>query len=168
MLLLIGATSPSAFARDAAEAVHFHGYGAFRIGMTPAQLARSLDRPFNQFAPPNETLAGCYYPQVFFMEDSPVSVMIQAQRVARLDIGDASPAIRTTSGIGIGSDEQAIQQAYAGRVTVSPHHSEAGWHYLTVLSSDGQHGFRFETDGRQVIQFYVGTAQAIGLVEGCG
>ena len=40
-------------------------------------------------------------------------------------------------------------------------------HYLTVRSSDGHYGVRFETEKGKIIGYYAGTYEAIQYVEGC-
>jgi hypothetical protein len=95
--------------------------------------------------------------------------MFAKGRVVRIDV--SSVGIRTASGAGVGDTEAQIKDLYLGRITVEPHHNlpENG-HYLNYSPEnlvDRGYGIVFETDGKVVTEFRVGTLAAIALVEGC-
>jgi len=159
LLLGVGA----AVAADPAR-LGFRSFGKARIGMTETELARALGRPLVHVSPEAEE-EGCYYATVSGLPDA-VGFMMLDRRLARVDV--SGPGVRTISGAEVGSSEDDIRRLYGDRVVTDPHaYMGPEGHYLTVLSSDGRHGLRFETDGQRVTGFYAGRADAIGYIEGC-
>lgn len=55
--------------------------------------------------------------------------------------------------------------AYHRKVKIEPG-AYAG-EYLTVQSSDGRYGIRFEADKNKIAQYYAGRFSAVQYVEGC-
>ena len=97
-----------------------------------------------------------------------IGIMFQDGVVARVDV--VKPGIRTASGAEIGSTEDAVKRLYPGRISVEQHRYDPDGHYLRytpVDATDRPYGMVFETDGKRVTSFRVGTAAAISLVEGC-
>ena len=94
--------------------------------------------------------------------------MIEGGRVVRLDVNSGS--VPTAEGIRVGDTEDRVKSTYGNRVTVTPHTYTAG-HYLTVRTSaqsDSAYRIVFETDGRVVTKYRVGTVPSVEYVEGCG
>lgn len=97
-----------------------------------------------------------------------LGLMFARGLVVRIDI--EGPDFRTASGAGIGDTKERIQRLYRGRIRVERHHYLPDGHYLEyrpVDPADRCYGITFETDGKLVTSFRVGTIEAIALVEGC-
>jgi len=90
--------------------------------------------------------------------------MILEGRLARIDVETAS--VSTAASIKIGDSEAQALRVYGSKMKVEPHKYTEG-HYLTVRSSTGTYGIRFETDAGKITTFYAGSYEAIQYVEGC-
>lgn len=96
-----------------------------------------------------------------------VSVMVDSQRIARVEVRSGTTA--TLEGARIGDSDQRIRRLYAGRVTASPHKYTAG-QYLTVApASPADSAFRliFETEEGRVTRYRSGRLPQVEWVEGC-
>lgn len=94
------------------------------------------------------------------------AIMIQEGYVTRVDV--FQPGIATPEGIRVGNSEARAKQAYGDKLKIEPHaYTGPEGHYLTVRSSDGLYGIRFETDGKKILSFYAGKKAAIAYIEGC-
>ena len=92
--------------------------------------------------------------------------MLLHGRVARIDVNERG--IFTLSGAAVGDAQGSVLRRYGRRLDVSPHaYGVEDSKYLTMFSSDRRQGIRFETDGERVTGYYVGTAEAVQLIEGC-
>jgi hypothetical protein len=140
----------------------FVGLGPLRIGMTEAQIRRTVAGPLQHEGDNDE---GCYYltPQA-----TGLGFMFLESRLARIDMFEGE--WRTVSGARIGSTEEQVRRLYGGRLHIEPHHYNDDGKYLIVLPAAGPYrGYEllFETDGKVVTTFRAGTAEAVTLVEGC-
>jgi hypothetical protein len=70
--------------------------------------------------------------------------MIEDGHFSRVDVD--APGITTTEGVQVGDSEAKALQVYGPRLKVEPHHYIDDGHYLTVRSSNGRYGMRFETE----------------------
>jgi hypothetical protein len=91
--------------------------------------------------------------------------MIIDGRFSRIDVDGAG--ISTSPGIQVGDSDSRVKQVCGSRVKITAHQYIDSGHYLTIRSSDGKYGIRFETDQGKIVTFYAGTYQAIQYVEGC-
>ena len=95
--------------------------------------------------------------------------MFSLGRLVRVDV--YGPGIRTASGVQVGDTEARILEFYGPRIDVRPHHyPPAGAHYMifaAIEPADREFQLLFETDGTAVTRFRIGTAAAVGQVEGC-
>jgi hypothetical protein len=161
--------APAISRPDTAWRLRFDGLGPVRVGMTVDEaraalggdLALTPDNPQHPEGPDR-----CDYPRSARLP-SGVKMMVQGQRVARMEVD--SGAVSTAEGAKIGDTEARVQELYAGRVTVQPHKYTNG-HYLVVRSAaaaDTTHLLVFETDGRVVQRFRAGQKPQVEWVEGC-
>jgi hypothetical protein len=134
--------------------------GPVKIGMTRSQLSAVLGEKLVEEESGNDS---CFF--VHARGQDHVTFMIIDNRVVRTDIN--APGYKTSLGIQVGDSEAHARQVYGSRMKVSPHQYFDTGHYLTVRSSDGRHGVRFETDDGKITTFYAGTYEAIQYVEGC-
>jgi hypothetical protein len=147
-----------------APRVQFGAFGALRVGMSEAQVARAAGSKLVHVAPEAEE-EGCFYGSVRGLPKG-ASLMFNDGRLARIDVFE--PGIRTWSGAEVGMTEQALKQIYKAQLRQSPHaYTGPEGHYLTLLSPNQTLGIRFETDGSKVTGYYSGTAEAIQYIEGC-
>jgi hypothetical protein len=156
-------------AADTAWALRLDGAGPLRIGMTFGEARAALGgdlRMSEELAGLEEGADRCDYPRSARLPAG-VMVMVQGQRVVRVEVD--SGAVATAEGARIGDTEARIQQLYAGRVQVQPHEYTDG-HYLVVrpaAASDTTHLLVFETDGSAVLRFRAGQKPQVEYVEGC-
>jgi hypothetical protein len=139
------------------------GVGPVKIGMSLVQLNSVLHEHFSM--PKDKTDQGCFYvnprnhPQAAFM--------IEDGHLVRVDVN--KHGIQTPDGIQVGDSEARAEKIYGSKLEVAPsqYSGDEGGHYLTLRSSDGSYGFRFETEKGKITTFYSGTYAAIQYVEGC-
>jgi urease beta subunit len=142
--------------------VRFDRVGPVRMGMSLSELNAALHESFS--VPEDKDEQACFY--VEYVKHPGVAFMVQKEHVTRIDVNVSGVA--TAEGIKIGDSESRAIQVYGNKLKVEPHHyTGPEGHYLTVLSSNGRYGIRFETDEGKIVRFYAGQQQAIALVEGC-
>jgi len=146
---------------DEAWVVRPDGVGPVRIGMTLAQLNKALEENFA--APAAKDQADCFY--VSTSKPAKLLFMMLEGRVARIDVRE--PGVKTASGIQVGDSEAKARKVYGSRLKVEPQKYVEHGHYLTVTTSDGRRGIRFEAADGKITSYYAGRDQAIQLVEGC-
>jgi hypothetical protein len=149
----------SCFAADA-WVVRYDGVGPVKIGMTLTELSQALHQ---ELAPDEKDEHGCFY--IDARGHDHVEIMIVDGHVVRVDVG--ARGTTTADGIQVGDSEAHARTVYGARMKVTPHTYIDNGHYLTVRSSDGRYGIRFETENGKIIGFYAGTYDAIQYVEGC-
>lgn len=146
------------------ERVGFSSLGKARIGLSEADLARAFGVPLIHIDPVAEE-EGCYYASARGLSHG-VGLMILDGHLARIDV--FKPGVKTISGAEVGMSEAGLKRLYGSRLVQEPHaYTGPDGHYLTLHSSTGQYGLRFETDGNVVTGYYAGTAEAIQYIEGC-
>ena len=138
------------------------GVGPVKIGMNLSQLNTRLHEKFSM--PDSKDEQRCFYlsptkhPKIFFM--------IVDGRLTRIDVD--GPGVPTAEGIQVGDSEAHALKVYGPRLKVEPHaYTGPEGHYLTVRSSSGRYGIRFETDEGKIVMFYAGRFEAIQYIEGC-
>ena len=142
--------------------------GPIHIGMSAARVRDALREPGASGQESAARQDGCSYLSTAALPPG-VAVMLDGDRVVRVDV--STTTIKTASGVGVGSTEDSVKNAYPDRIAVTPHKYVKQGHYLTYVSHDAPDrdvGMIFETDGTQVTSFRVGTVTAIALVERCG
>jgi len=138
------------------------GVGPVKIGMTLPQLNTVLHEKFSM--PDNKDEQGCFY--VDPAKHAHILFMIVRGRLARIDVDGAG--VPTAEGIQVGDSEKRARQVYGPRMKVAPHaYTGPEGHYLTIRSSNGQYGIRFETEEGKIKAFYAGRFEAIQYIEGC-
>jgi len=98
-----------------------------------------------------------------------VMVMLVRGQVARVDVDSAG--VTSDAGVAVGDSAARVTNAYAGRVTQTPHKYVPGGRYLTVRpipSADPTRRMVFETDNGRVIRFRSGRVPEVEWVERCG
>ena len=139
------------------------GWGKVRIGMTQAQVAKSLGAPLR--GEPIEDEKICVekvsrrFPDMWFM--------FEEGKLTRISVGEKS-RVTTPRGIGAGSTAAAVRKAYGSTL-----HAE--WHkyldrpaeYLTFWTVPKKRGVVFETDRRRRVQTIHAGTQSVQYVEGC-
>jgi len=138
--------------------VRFDGVGTVKIGMSLSQLNAALQRKSDP-----DDVGDCIY--VESTKHPHLKFMIIDGRFSRIDVDGAG--ISTSPGIQVGDSDSRVKQVCGSRVKITAHQYIDSGHYLTIRSSDGKYGIRFETDQGKIVTFYAGTYQAIQYVEGC-
>ncbi len=164
ILTLLAVALASDAVANQQDRVSVDGFKGVRIGMTVADASKAYGSSLTPVAPVPEDARFCYY---IFPGGAigPASFMVVDERVVRIDV--TGRGFLTAAGIGVGSLESEVHEAYAGRVTVSVHpYLEPQEHYLMV---EPQHGFAmiFETDGTKVTSYRAGKIAQVRWIEGC-
>jgi hypothetical protein len=107
--------------------------------------------------------SGCSYAKMNGLPAG-VAVMVEAGKVARVEVRSGSVA--TSNGARIGDSEARIKSLYP-QVTVTPHKYDTAGHYLTVAPSSNNR-IIFETDGKRVVNYRAGVTPQVEYVERCG
>jgi hypothetical protein len=140
--------------------IRYEGAGPVKIGMTLAQLSATLHEKLSEQESGSED---CFY--VTAPGHDHIGFMIVKGRLVRIDV--TAPGIATASGFQVGDSEARALKIYGLRMKVTPHQYVDTGHYLTIRSTDGHYGIRFETDQGKITGYYAGTYEAIQYVEGC-
>jgi len=99
-----------------------------------------------------------------------VSFMLEGGHLSRvnLDYTAKGPSpIKTDKGVGLGSTEDDVKQAYGAALVVKPNRYDPTWHYLVVDDPDHLHAIVFETNGKKVTSIHAGEYPSVGYTEGC-
>ncbi len=151
--VLAGATPP----------ITMRGWGAVKVGMTPAEASAALGSPLEIPQGESAFAAECHYrttagaPGLLFMVEDNRIVRVQTKR----------REYSTPTGVRVGDSEEQAIRAYTGRAEVRPHKYSPSGHYLVILASDGRHAVVVETDKGKVVAIRGGRRPAVEYVEGC-
>jgi hypothetical protein len=137
------------------------GVGPLTIGMTLLQVNKTLHEKFTM--PEDKADQPCFY--VKTTEHPHIAFMIEDGRITRVDVD--APGIFTVKPILVGDCEATAIRAYGQRMEVGPHKYIDDGHYLTIRSSNGRYGIRFETEEGKILSYYAGEFTAVQYVEGC-
>lgn len=138
------------------------GYAGIRIGSEP--------EGFHGYTLTNRRRRRdeCYVTDV---EEAPgLALLVTSGTIKRISIGEhGTSPIKTDRGIGIGSTEASVRQAY-NPLRYTPHKYVASpAAYLTWLDTSHKRGVRFETGtDRRVKIIHVGLMPELDYVERCG
>jgi hypothetical protein len=147
---------------DDAWVLREDGIGPVKIGVGLRELNTILQERFR--LPAEKDDRACFY--VKPKHHPHVAFMILDGRLARIDVDGGN--ISTTGGIHVGDSEMHTLRVYGSKLKVEPsQYTGPEGHYLTLRSTNGRYGIRFETDDSKITQFYAGRFDAIQLVEGC-
>jgi hypothetical protein len=139
------------------------GLGPIRAGMTAEQVMRLADFPGMERKKP----AGeCWYLR-YHGGGTDFDLMIIQDKVVRLELNGAS-TLGTFAGARIGSSEDDLKALYGARLDIQPHKYDEHGHTITMKSSGGDYGLRFETSSGKVTAIQAGPWQHLNYVEGCG
>jgi hypothetical protein len=139
------------------------GLGALAVGRRYAEVAGRAQRPL-LVEDPLQTDGACVYAAFDGLEG--VHALGSEGTVRSVQV--TSDAVRTRSGLGVGSPAADVHAAFPGRVTATPHEYVTGGEYLTFTPVDEPDRLVvFETDGTTVTAFRAGEAAWATLVEGC-
>lgn len=162
--LLLAAVLLCLPAHAASPRLSMTGFGAVRIGASVTELGRALSKQIAPAADADEAKCRYVWPD---NANAEMSFMLLDGRLARIDVD--SPGIYTLSGGAVGDTQASVIERYGPDLRLNPHAYEGPTgKYLTLYSKDKKYGVRFETDGLRVTRYYVGTAEAIQYIEGCG
>lgn len=161
MIVAVAILSLSAAATAASSwCLGMGGLGPIRAGMPVEQALGLADFSGSERRKP----AGeCWY----LRHGSDFALMIIDGEVARVEL-QGSSKLRTFSGAHIGTTEAELAALYGKRLDVQPHKYDPAGHTITMKSSAGDYGLRFETSGGKVTAIQAGSWQHLHYVEGCG
>ena len=165
MLITLAASCTTETRRPASTAwvVTPDGIGAIRVGMTADELRAAVGD-----IPGANPTAECSYVRPSGAPAG-VSVMLARGQVARVDVDSAG--VRSDAGVAVGDSASKVADAYAARMTATPHKYVAGAQYLTVRSASPTDSLRrmvFETENGRVTRFRTGRVPEVEWVERCG
>ena len=138
------------------------GLGPIRAGMTVEQVMALADfSGLERKSPAGE----CWYLH-YRGDSSAFDLMIIGNVVVRLEVKGES-RLHTFSGAAIGTTEDQLKAMYGSRLDIQPHKYDVNGHTITVKSSGGDHGLRFETSAGRVTAIQAGPWEHLNYVEGC-
>ena len=164
VLFAIGAASlAAAVAAAPSWCLGMSGLGPIRAGMTVEQVMRLAD--FSGLERKNAA-GECWYLN-YRGGSSAFDLMIIGGNVVRVELKGES-RLHTFSGAGIGTTEDDLKAMYGARLDIQPHKYDTNGHTITLKSSGGDHGLRFETSGGRVTAIQAGPWEHLNYVQGCG
>ena len=115
------------------------GIGPVKIGMSLSQLNAVLHEKFSK---PTEEWESqeCFY--VKPSRHPHITFMIEDGRVSRVDVDAA--VVAASSGIRVGDSEARALKTYGSALKIDSHQYIENGHYLTIQSSSGRYGIRFQ------------------------
>lgn len=139
------------------------GLGPIRAGMTVEQVIRLADfSGLERKHPAGE----CWYLRYAGGQNN-FELMIIEDQVVRLELKGATK-LGTFAGARIGTTEDELKAMYGARLDIQPHKYDEAGHTITLKSSGGDHGLRFETSRGKVTGIQAGPWKHLHYVEGCG
>jgi hypothetical protein len=177
------ATTAASEARSAAKAVAAQpvlaaeGFGPLRIGMTRAEVVKTLGEDDDPEAVGGPDPASC---DEFRPARAPegLLVMIEEGRLTRISLIDGAK-VKTDLGLGLGATAAAVRAAYGLALQAEPHkYEEAPAEYLSAWARDPPkdeklpapptaRGIVYEVGAKGVVQAISGGGPSILYVEGC-
>jgi opacity protein-like surface antigen len=139
------------------------GLGPIRAGMTVEQVMRLAD--FSGLERRNPA-GECWYLN-YRGGSSAFDLMIIGGVVVRLELKGES-RLHTLGGARIGTTEAELKTLYGSRLDIQPHKYDTNGHTITLKSSGGEYGLRFETSAGKVTAIQAGPWEHLHYVEGCG
>ena len=139
------------------------GLGPIRAGMNVEQVLRLAD--FSGLER-NKPAGDCWYLR-YHGGQSDFDLMIIEDKVVRLELKGASK-LHTFAGASIGTTEEELKAMYGARLDVQPHKYDEAGHTITLRSSGGDYGLRFEASHGKVTAIQAGPWEHLNYVEGCG
>lgn len=153
------APTPMALPVGSANIIGLEGLGDLKIGQAVPQGSSWAERGA-QIPGGCKTVSSPDYPGAY--------AIVEGGKVRRITIGKSAD-VKLVEGIGVGSTEAEVKQAFPG-FRAEPHkYEEAPAKYLTAPGAEkGGPALRFEIgrDGK-VSMIHVGTMPVLGYVEGC-
>jgi hypothetical protein len=131
--------------------------------MTVEQVLRLADfSGLERTAPAGE----CWYLR-YHGGRSDFDLMIIGGKVVRVELNTTS-TLKTFAGAHIGTTEAELRTLYGSRLDTQPHKYDPSGHTITMKSSSGEYGLRFETSHGKVSAIQAGPWEHLNYVEGCG
>jgi hypothetical protein len=162
-LVCLAALAFGGVASAATWCVGMGGLGPIRSGMSVEQVLRLADWPGMERHKP----AGECWHMNYRGGGADFDLMIIKGVVVRIELAGASN-LHTFAGAHLGSTEEEIKRLYGPRLDIQPHKYEETGHTMTLRSSGGDFGLRFETSHGKVTAIQAGPWQHLNYVEGCG
>ncbi len=145
------------------------GLGDVQVGWDIDRLGRQLhDKlPYNPYLN-----RGCGIVTAKQQEAYGITYMIEDKILTRINVDyygtDPRPLeIKTEAGVGLGSSEEDLAKAYAGKMRVEKNPGDPSWHTIYVDTPDQTHAVVFETDGKKVKSMRAGLYPAVSYPDGC-
>jgi hypothetical protein len=149
-------------AQSAATTLRFDRLGPYRLGMPLARAAALASGGLHATPVPLRQSENCDYLPAD--AGNTTYLMFENDVLSRIDIV-AGHAVKTASGIGIGSPLRALRRAYP-HATTWPIYGDERDIYYTVRTARGA-ALRFEVHDGRVRAFYAGTRRAVEYTEQC-
>jgi hypothetical protein len=147
---------------DARSCLGMSGQGPLRAGMTVEQALSLFDWSGMET---QSQAQECWYLR-YQGGGNDFDAMIIQGKVVRIELRGKS-TLRTFSGAHIGTTEAELKKMYGARLDIQPHKYDEHGHTITVRSSSGEYGLRFETSQGKVTAIQSGPWEHLNYVEGC-
>ncbi len=148
-----------------AEILTLQGLGPIHIGMTHAQVERTLGRKIPLSGDASGDEAAC---ATVGLPGKNVVLMFEEYRLTRIDVWKRRNPITTVEGARVGSSEAELRRLYGRSAVFTDHpYLEKEGHYITVRYPEANRKLIFETEHGTVTSFRIGYPKPVEYIEGC-
>ena len=145
-----------------ADQIRFDGLGDLKIGQTFGEVSKLMPNEIFPVAPSLRASSDCYH--VSSVNQPGMALMFQNEHLVRIDL--TKPLFRTSIGVGIGDDFDALKLRYHEAV-LKPTDVATEEKQVTIVSPDKHYAFRFYFDESRIDSISAGQVDAVALDEGC-
>lgn len=140
------------------------GWCGITFGMTAAMLEQNPPFPVMRLAGDNMGEPDACYLFTSIEGPGSLALMIEGQKVQRIDVGLES--IRTAEGVGVGDSENKLKTTYGDKLNSGPDKYDAKVTIYAMPSGPGKLVFEVETGRVRALR--AGVAPQVDYVERCG
>jgi hypothetical protein len=145
-----------------ADQIRFDGLGDLKIGQSFGEVSKLFPNEVSPVAAGLRASSDCYH--VSPTKHAGITLMFKKEHLVRIDV--TQPLFRTSSGLGIGDDFNALKLRYHDAV-LEHQNGAPEEKQVTIVSPDKLYAFRFTFDQSRIDSISAGQANAVALDEGC-
>lgn len=145
-----------------ADQIRFDGLGDLKVGQSFGAVSKLFPNEVFPVASSLRASSDCYH--VSPVKHPGMTLMFKNDHLARIDV--TQPLFRTSSGLGIGDDFNALKLRYHEAV-LEQQNGASEEKQVTIVSPDKLYALRFTFDHSRIDRISAGQADAVALDEGC-